>query len=407
MSRSETQILTASTVGNAVSVTPAVHSVFGLFLLPLSTTFGWTRASISGALGLIALVAACALPFLGRYADRHGARNLVLGGCLLFAAAIASLALSNGSLPRFYLSFSLIALTGCAASPPILSKVVAQWFDRNRGAMLGISAGVGGGVGSTVIPIVAALMMPAFGWRGTYIGIGAIVALLGFPVMFLWLRDAPRQRVVTAVTAGEGAPFTEVVRTRTFWLLIIALASGAGCLTSIFSHVVPVLAERGVSTATATTVIGFFAIAAAIWQIAFGAILDRVPSAKITVPMYLAAAVGMILLEYGVGAPTLLVGGVALGIGLGSQFAALPYLVARYFGLRHFGLIIGVMYSAVFLLQGATPVVLDHVFDVQRSYRQGVMGVIAILLASGALLLFLPAYRSVGSIGQLQPKASI
>lgn len=403
MTRTETQILTASTVGNAVSVTPAVHSVFGLFLLPLSTTFGWSRASISGALGLIALVAACALPFLGRYADRRGARNLILGGCLLFAAAIASLALSNGSLPRFYLSFALIALAGCAASPPILSKVVAQWFDHNRGAMLGISAGVGGGVGSTVIPIAAAMMMPVFGWRGTYVGIGAIVALVGFPVMFLWLRDAPRQRVAAAVTAGEGASLSQVVRTRTFWLLLIALASGAGCLTSIFSHVVPVLAERGISTATATTVIGIFAIVAAAWQIAFGVILDRVPSAKITAPMYLVAVAGLVLVEWGVEMPALIAAGVALGIGLGSQFGALPFLVARYFGLRHFGVILGIMYSAVFLLQGATPVLLDHVFDVQRSYRQGIVGIIVSLLVGAALLLFLPPYRAGGTVASLQP----
>jgi MFS family permease len=402
MTRTETQILTASTVGNAVSVTPAVHSVFGLFLLPLSTTFGWTRASISGALGLIAVVAACALPFLGRYADRHGARNLILGGCLLFAAAIASLALSNGSLPRFYLTFALIALAGCAASPPILSKVVAQWFDGNRGAMLGISAGVGGGVGSTIIPIAAALMMPVFGWRGTYVGIGLIVALVGLPVMFLWLRDAPRQRIAAAVTAGEGASVSEVVRTPTFWLLVIALASGAGCLTSIFSHVVPVLAERGISISTATTVIGVFAIVAAAWQVVFGLILDRVPSAKITAPMYLVAVAGLLLLEYGVRMPALIAAGVALGIGLGSQFGALPFLVARYFGLRHFGVIIGMMYSAVFLLQGATPVVLDHVFDVQRSYRQGISGIIMSLLVGAALLLFLPAYRSRRAIGRLQ-----
>src|SRR5579862_1441873 len=105
MTPSETRILAACTVGNAVSVTPAIHSVFGLFLVPLSTTFGWSRASISGVLGVIALISACTLPFLGRYADRHGARNLVLVGCLSFAGAIASLALTNGSLPRFYLTF--------------------------------------------------------------------------------------------------------------------------------------------------------------------------------------------------------------------------------------------------------------------------------------------------------------
>jgi MFS family permease len=407
MTPSETRILVACTVGNAVSFTPAIHSVFGLFLGPLSATFGWTRASISGVLGLIALIAALTLPFLGRYADRHGARSLVLAGCLLFAGAIASLSLTNGSLSRFYLTFTVVALVGCAASPPILSKVIAQWFDRNRGSMLGISGGLGGGVGSTVIPIAAALMMPAFGWRGTYVGVGAIIALVGFPILFVWLKDAPQLRVVEAVTAGEGLSLPEAIRTKTFWLLIVALASGAGCLTSIFSHIVPILAERGVSIPVATSVISVFAMVAAGWQIAFGVILDRVPSSKITAPMYLTAAGGLLVLEYGVGTPALVLAGIALGIGLGSQFGALPFLVARYFGLRHFGVTIGVMYSAVFLLQGATPVVLDHVFDVQQSYRLGVIG-IAICLATGAaLLLLLPSYSTRGALEELQPANAV
>ena len=48
-------VLIACTLGNAVSVTPAVHAVFGLFLVPLSAQFDWSRASISGVLGILPL----------------------------------------------------------------------------------------------------------------------------------------------------------------------------------------------------------------------------------------------------------------------------------------------------------------------------------------------------------------
>ncbi|MFN3434994.1 MAG: MFS transporter, partial [Sphingomonas sp.] len=55
------------------STTPAVHAVFGLFLLPLSAEFGWPRAAISVALGIMAVTGAIAYPLIGRIADRHGA----------------------------------------------------------------------------------------------------------------------------------------------------------------------------------------------------------------------------------------------------------------------------------------------------------------------------------------------
>ncbi len=60
------------------------------------------------------------------------------------------------------------------------------------------------------------------------------------------------------------------------------------------------------------------------------------------------------------------------------------------------------MYSAVFLLQGATPVVLDHVFDVQRSYRQGIIGIIVCLLIGAVLLLLLPAYGAGSVVDRAQ-----
>jgi len=50
----------------------------------------------------------------------------------------------------------------------------------------------------------------------------------------------------------------------------------------------------------------------------------------------------------------------------------------------------------VFLLQGATPIVLDHVFDVQQSYRLGVIGIAVCLVAGAALLILLPAYSPRG-----------
>ena len=47
-------VVVAATVGNIVSTTPAVSAVFSLFLVPISTEFGWPRAVVSGVLLLTA-----------------------------------------------------------------------------------------------------------------------------------------------------------------------------------------------------------------------------------------------------------------------------------------------------------------------------------------------------------------
>ncbi|MET0269949.1 MAG: MFS transporter [Sphingomonas sp.] len=400
MDRTRLGIVTACTVGNIVSMTPAVHAVFGLFLIPLSETFGWPRAAISGVLGVIAVTGAIVLPLAGRMADRYGVRRLALVGNLALAAMLALLAFTNGSLALFYLTFAGIAVAGSIPSSPLYAKMVSDWFDARRGAMLGISAGLGNALGSTLLPIAAAVMMPLIGWRGAYAGIAAIVLGLGFPVLFLLLRDAPRHAIgdPAAARRNEGATLRQAMRMPAFWLIAVAIATGAGCLTAIFSHVVPILAERGISTGTATAVISTFALTTAVWQISLGVALDRLPSARLVTPFYLAGVGGIAVLASAGGTAGLLAGGLLLGIALGTQYGALPYLVARYFGLRSFGAIVGVLYSAVSLAQGLTPVLLDRGYDVQGSYATGLVIIGVCLSAGAALLLLLPPYRSAAAV---------
>jgi hypothetical protein len=387
------RIVAAATTGNALGVTATVHAPFGLFLIPLSTQFGWHRAAISAVLGFIALAGAIIYPIAGRWADARGSRGILIAGNTLLAFGIASLALSNGSLALFYASFAFIAVVGSLNNTAIYSKLVSDWFSARRGTMLGITAGAGNGIGATLVPALAAILLSAYGWRVAYLGIAGVLLLIGLPVLAFGVREAPRHaEAEDAGGTADGLSLGQAAHTPVFWLLLAAIAAGAGCTTAIFSHVVPILAERGVGVGVGTSVLGVFAMVTAGWQILLGGILDRVAGPRIVAPAYGFAALGLALVEFGTGTPALLAGGTLLGIGLGTQFGALPFLVARYFGLRCFGTVIGAMYSAVVLAQGVTPILLDHAFDVQGTYRLAVEIVCLCLVAGAGLLLLLPPY---------------
>jgi MFS family permease len=393
--RTRNGVLAACIVGNAVSMTPAVHSVFGHFLVPLSATFGWSRASISAVLGIMAVTGAIVYPLAGRWADRHGTRGMVLAANLLFALGIALLAFTNGSLVQFYATFLVISIAGSVASTPIFSKVIADWFDRGRGFALGLSAGGGNAVGSIAMPVIAALLISTQGWRAAYLGLAATVLLIGFPVLLLLLRDVPRRAAGTIDAEARdqtGLTLRDAMRLPRFWVILCGIALGAGCTTAIFSHVVPILGDRGIDIATGTAVVSVFALVTSLWQIATGQLLDRIPTPRVVAPMYAMAIAGLAVLEWGSGTPLLLAGGALLGIGLGAQYGALPFLIARYFGLKAFGTIVGVMYSAVIVAQGITPVLLDAAYDAYGSYRIAVTLTCAALAAGAALLLVLPGY---------------
>ncbi|MBU0556312.1 MAG: MFS transporter [Alphaproteobacteria bacterium] len=401
LGKRRTGVLIATTAGNALGKTATVHAVFGTFLVPLSQEFGWQRSSISMVLAILAVVSAIIYPLAGRYADRHGTRNMVLLGNVLFALSVACLALTNGNLVLFYLNFLAISLFGSLPATSVFSRLVAEWFDKNRGTALGISAGLGNGIGSVCVPIMTALIVSTAGWRAGYLGIGALILCVGFPIFFFLLRDAPRKATESGLRDAisdrpapliEGMTLRQAIGTAPFWLILIAIAAGGGTMIAVLSHVVPILADRGYGLATGTAIVSLFALTGSLWQIFTGRVLDKSRGPRVVVPMYALAIVGLLLLEFSPFGALLPVAGLCLGIALGAQFGALPYYIARYFGLRSFGVIIGVMYSAVIGAQGITPVLMDLSFDLLGHYRLAVLVSIGVMAVGSLLLFLLPAY---------------
>ena len=394
---SKTGVLIAATAGSALATTATVHAVFGTFLVPLSESFGWARSSISVVLAILALTGAIVYPLAGRYADKHGTRKMVLIGNVMLALSVAALAFTSGSLIQFYLTFLAIGIFGAFPATSIFSKLVAEWFHEGRGTALGISAGLGNGLGAIIVPIVAALLVSGAGWREAYLGIAAMILFIGFPLFYFLLHDAPAaakaDASAQASAASDAISLRDAARMRPFWLIMIAIAAGGGISTAILSHVVPILGERGFSLGTGTAVVGTFALVGSLWQIATGRILDKTKGPRVVVPMYGLAILGLGLLEFGGSSPLLILSGACLGIALGAQFGSLPFLIARYFGLASFGSILGVMYSAVIVAQGVTPVLLDIAYDVQGTYRYAVLICIAVMAFGSVLLFMLPGYR--------------
>lgn len=381
----------AATVGNTVGITPAVSATFGVFLIPIASDFGWSRAAVSGVLGLISVVSALVYPIVGRMMDRFGPSRIIVAGNGLLGLSIMALSLSTGSPLQFYFLFALVGIAGSIPSTAMLSKVVSNWFDARRGLMLGISAGLGNGIGATVMPILAGILLGILGWRGSFVAIGALVIAIGFPVMGLLLRDAP-QTAREDGTILEGVSLSEAIRTRAFWLLLGAVAIGAGGMTAVFTHVVPMLIDRGTDLTGATMVMAVFALVTAAWQIVTGYMLDRWRSPRVVVPMFAAAIMGLLLLQFGHGMPLMLFAGMLLGLGMGAEYGALPYFISRYFGLRCYGSIAGALYAVVLLAQGITPALMDMGYDRSGSYDSAAV-IVAVALAIGmAFLAILPSF---------------
>ena len=63
---------------------------FGLFLSPMSGEYGWGREVFAFAIALQNLIWGLAQPITGAVADRFGARRVIIGGGLLYAAGLVA-----------------------------------------------------------------------------------------------------------------------------------------------------------------------------------------------------------------------------------------------------------------------------------------------------------------------------
>lgn len=85
-----------------------------------------------------------------------------------------------------------------------------------------------------------------------------------------------------------------------------------------------------------------------------------------------------------------------IGLAAGAEQDLMAFLVARYFGLKSYGVVYGVMYSSFALGAGAGPWVLGRVFESTGSYNVA-LGYLGVAFLAGALpLLLLGRYREFG-----------
>jgi MFS family permease len=373
-----------------------VYTVFGLFLIPLTTQFNWPRSSVSFVLLIVAVSSALGYPIVGRLIDRHGARAVLLWGILLFAAAVASVALIGNSRAELYAAYAFIGFAGTIPSGVTFTKVIAGWFDDHRGLFLGIVGGLGNGVGAAISPLFVQAVIARHGWRGGYLAIGAVILAIGLPVLLLLLRDPPQQAARSAADVearADDMTLAQARSTSTFWIILTAIALGAGCMTALFAHGVPMLIDRGVAVDRATLVLVTFSMVTAAWQVAVGFLLDRIPRPWIATPFFLAALAGLTMFTLSSSFGGLLCAGALMGLGLGTEYGVLPYFLSRYFGVRHYGSISGAIYGVIVLLQGFTPFLMDLVFDRTGSYRPAIVTIGTGLLAGALLVLRLPRFR--------------
>ncbi len=378
-------VLAAAFTGVMVSFAPIVPYTFSLFLDPLHAAFGWKREAMGGAFALAAITVALVSPLIGILLDRFPPRRIILPGILIFVVALAALSRLTSNIVLFYVVFFVLGLVANATAQFAYTRTVLTWFSTHRGMALALLL-TGSGVGSIVIPPLTEWVIQHYGWRYGFLLLSGI-AILGFPLTAWLVRNRPEAAVVRAEHATDtGMTIKQALQTAAFWILAFITILSAFSENGLVTNLASILTQHGVLVATAALALSVRGGAGIIGRLGIGFAIDRVSPERIQSLVLALAAAGTLILAFASSTWTALLGALVLGVGLGSEADVGPYLLARYFGRRHFSVLYGLTWTA-YAIGGATgPLWIGHLYDRAGAYLPRFIVYLA-AVAFGAVIL--------------------
>ncbi|HZZ90209.1 MAG TPA: MFS transporter [Caulobacteraceae bacterium] len=390
-----------SMLGTMACSTSVVLVNTGVFMKPLSGALGWGRGEIAVALSIAAISMALFNPLAGWLIDRFGVRPVLIASLLGYAVATAAVPLLINAIGIWglYIGYAAIAAIGAGSNVIAYVRVLSGWFsgplDGWRGLALGISS-AGVPLGSTVSGPLGVVLIQRFGWQGGYFGLALMPILLGLPIAIFAIRMASHEVAASHAALPsaprEGLSMTEAMATRAFWLMMVIVLLMSSCLQGIGIHTAPLLSDRGLASDDLAVVLGFVGVLGIVGRVGAGFLFDRFFAPRVAIGIFGIGAVAAFVL---VGVPGVVVAILAVmlvTVGSGAESDFVGYLVGRYFGLRAYGQIFGVIYGMFMVGIAIGPALFGFLFDRFHDYQIPFALAGAGLTLLCGLLLFLPRY---------------
>lgn len=393
-----------------------IHYTFGIYLEPLVTTFGWSRASTSAAYSVACGVSIPLGVLWGKILDVHGPRmvfalSCFLGGLGLFLSGFIS------HLWQFYLTFGLLWGAGWSAFFLIPNSVVRRWFVRKAGLALGIAV-CGIPLGWVILFPVTTHLVTMVGTQGAFVSMGILVWVIGLVTATLVRRSPEHMGLVPdgevfEPRAEEEVPSRpsvpdcealEAVRTRSFWMLWLVMFCLITVMSVVTVHGLAHCVQRGIRREVAARIFGLMGLISIVGRLGFGSLGDHLASTGVP-PVYarrsMYAASGLLmglgtLILSTVSAPAWLwAWAFVFGVGYGAHVPQTASITGDMFGRKHLGLIMTLVGTAPGLAGIIGPIFAGRIYDLSGSYGMALQVSVLLCLLVIAFSLLIPPPRRI------------
>lgn len=354
---------------------------FGLFVIPVSSEFGLSRADTN--IGLMTIIGGMSFgaPFVGLVLDRVSARLVMAVSVVGFAAGLIAISFASSPLLVVALLAFPVSLCAISSSHLMTSTMVSRWFYARRGQALGIAA-LSASVSGVLVVKTLSYFIEHVGWRLTLRTYGAFEGVLIAVLALLIIRDRPADIGVpidgieasatekVAIKADDRVyPWRQLLTSRDVWLIALATGTLMSIDYAFFASLVPYGRLRGLPAGQAANLMATISTVAFGGKLLSGYLCDRIDKRWLMTAVSALMFVFMMILASHPSHMVLLLACMTAGLAIGATMPVWYASLAQRFGTRSYGAVLGLTLAVHVPLEMMTVRFAGVVFDRTGGYE--------------------------------------
>jgi len=388
----------AAVIGSSIAIFWQGAFIFGLPGVMAShwqEMFHVGRGAVGNILFFVLAAVGVFMFFVGRWQEKFGTRRMISIGTVICGLNLFTLAYASNVFLLYLWAF-LMGLASCFVYVPALTSV-QRWYPARRGLVSGIV--------NMVFGLSAAVMSPLFGWMLDALGYVpmlvtmAVIALLA-GLAAAQFTEAPRQALQVGqamsgtasglVNLGTSLTVGESLRTKSFWFLWLtwALQGAAGIAMVPLSTAFGL--SKGFGFESAVVILTAFNITNGLSRFLTGYLSDLVGRNFTMSVTFFASGCAYVVLPHADSLALSALLAAVIGFGFGTLFGVSAPLVTDCFGMKHFGAIFGLVFTAYGFVAGIIgPSLSGYILDATNGNFGAVFAYLGIFcLLSGVIIRF-------------------
>ena len=367
---------------------------------------GGSRAVIGFAVSVQRAESGIMSPVVGFLVDRLDPRIVLVTGFLIAGTGFILVSRAT-NIPQFFAAYLVLALGLGAGSFLVVSTSVSNWFDRKRGRALSFVFLGPAFAGFVVYGIV--WLIEATDWRTALAAIGVGTWVICIPLSLVFRRrpeelgllpdgDVAARPSVGSSTAvrptSAGAPAAPpsttigaVLRTRTYWQYVMALAIQQAGFSALVIYQIPALKTFGIEASSAALVVLAWTLGSIPGRLGSGFLSDAMDKRLVFAGSTVLQLAGIILFLNISSLPVAFLYALVHGAGWGALTPSRLALQGEYWGRAIFGRLMGLQMGLSAVGGIGSPVFVGWMFDITDSYKLAFAVMFAPLLVCVALIM--------------------